>query len=59
MKNMNFILKLVAAALALSAAVCCIVAFWDNLRDALDYVKTALPKCCCHGKAEYIDWDEE
>lgn len=59
MKSVGFILKLVAAALALGAAVCCVIAFWDNLRDLISSVKSALPKGCCLRKAEYIDWDEE
>ncbi len=59
MKNASFILKIVSAVLALGAAICCIIAFWDNLQAAFAQVKSALPECPCHKKNEYIDWDEE
>lgn len=42
MRNMSALMKLVIAVLALCAAVCCIIAFWDNLRDAFDYAQERL-----------------
>ena len=59
MKSLNFILKIAAAVLALGAAVCCVIAFWDNLQSAFESAKSALPKCRCRQKADYIDWSEE
>ncbi|MCD8375834.1 MAG: hypothetical protein LUD69_02710 [Oscillospiraceae bacterium] len=60
MKNTRCILKIAAAVLALGAAICCVAAFWDNLQDALESAKAALPDCRCRRKSDdYIDWDEE
>ena len=37
MKTARFVLKIVAASLALASAVCAIVGFWDKIAG----------KCCC------------
>lgn len=61
MKVARFVLKLTAAALALAAAVCCVIAFWDKLEEAYGCVKGKLCKSgCCSGEFEdYADWDSE
>lgn len=60
MKVARFILKIVAAALAVAAAVCCVIAFWDKLEAAAGAVKAKLGKCCCQENEfdDYVDWDE-
>ena len=61
MKVARFVLKIVAAALAVAAAVCCVIAFWDKIETAFYYVKEKLCKagCCIDGECDdYVDWDE-
>lgn len=62
MKVARFVLKIVAAALALAAAVCCVIAFWDKIETAFYYVKEKIGKaglCCCGEYEDYADWDDE
>lgn len=64
MKIARFVLKVVAAALALAAMVCCVIAFWDkimeNLGCAREKLATARGRCRCGSEYEdYADWDEE
>ena len=60
MKTVQFVLKIAAAALALAAAACCIVAFWDKIEAAFAGVKS---KCCKSGcdneYDDYVDWSAE
>lgn len=61
MKVARFVLKIVAAVLAVAAAVCCVIAFWDKLETAAGAVKAKLGKCgCCQNNEfdDYVDWDE-
>ena len=47
--------------LALAAAVCCAIAFWDKIGEACGCVGGKLRKSHC-GNSEYddyVDWDEE
>ena len=60
MKVARFVLKIVAAALVVAAAVCCVIAFWDKIVETFGCVKAKIGKCCC-GDAEcsdFVDWDE-
>ena len=52
MKVARFVLKIVGWSLALAAAVCCVVAYWDKI--------TEKGECCCHPSEfdDYADWDE-
>lgn len=63
MKVARFVLKIVAAALALAAAVCCVIAFWDKLAAVFDCARKKLCKSgyCCGGSEydDYVDWDAE
>lgn len=63
MKVARFVLKVVAAALALAAAVCCVIAFWDKLAEVFCCAKEKLCKsgCRCRGSEydDYVDWDAE
>ncbi len=63
MKVARFVLKVVAAALALAAAVCCVIAFWDKLAAVFDCARKKLCKSgyCCGGSEydDYVDWDAE
>ncbi len=59
MKLARFILKIVAASLAVAAVACCVVAYWDKIVDAVTAVKTkCCPKCRSVEYADYADWDE-
>ena len=61
MKVARFVLKIVAAALAVAAVVCCVIAFWDKIEAAFGCVKTKLAKygCCADSEFDdYVDWDE-
>lgn len=62
MKVARFVLKTVAAALALAALVCCVIAFWDKLAAALGCAKDKLCKVggrCGSEYDDYVDWDAE
>lgn len=62
MKVARFVLKIVAAALAVATAVCCVIAFWDKIEAACGCAKEKLCKSgCCHGSEydDYVDWDAE
>ena len=60
MKIARFVLKIIAASLALAAAVCAIIAFWDKIldagraRDSALSEKTATCRFC--RPAEYEDF---
>lgn len=61
MKAARFVLKIVAAALALAAAACCVIAFWDKIEAAFNCVKSKVCSLKCCGGTEYddyVDWDE-
>lgn len=61
MKVARFVLKIVAAALVVAAAVCCVIAFWDKIEAAVGCVKAKLCKsgCCIDSEFDdYVDWDE-
>lgn len=60
MKAARFVLKIVAAVLALAAAACCVIAFWDKIEAAIGCVKGKLCKSERCGDSEYddyVDWD--
>ncbi len=61
MKVANSVWKIVAAVLAVAAAVCCVIAFWDKIEAAFGCVKTKLGKCCCDSECDdyVVDWDAE
>lgn len=62
MKVARFVLKLVAAALAITTAVCCVIAFWDRIEAACGCAKEKLSNSgCCRRKEcdDYVDWDAE
>ena len=63
MKIARFVLKIVALALAVAAAACCIVAFWDKIADAFTCARDHISekRACCRRPSEYddyADWDE-
>lgn len=56
MKVVRFVMKIVAVSLAVAAAACCVIAYWDKIVDAVEAVRC---KCCKKGEyADYADWDE-
>ena len=62
MKIARFVLKVVGWSLALAAAVCCVVAYWDKLNSAFRGLRDKIAEkgaCCCHSEFDdYADWDE-
>ncbi len=61
MKSARCVFKLLAAALALGAAACCVIAFWDKIEEAFSCAKGKLCKggCCESDQDDYVDWDAE
>lgn len=65
MKVARFVLKIVAMATAVAAAVCCVIAYWDKISEFFGCAKEKLAEkkaCgCCHSSEydDYADWDEE
>ncbi len=67
MKIARFVLKVVALAMATAAAVCTVIAFWDQIMDGVGaLVNKARSRrqyaegCCIPGAEDedYTDWDE-
>ncbi len=63
MKVARLVLKIVGWSLAVAAAACCIVAYWDKITEGLTCVKDKFAEkgaCCCHSSEfdDYADWDE-
>lgn len=60
MKIARFVLKIIAASLALAAVVCAIIAFWDKILDAGRELYSALSEkkanCRFCRPAEYEDF---
>ena len=61
MKIARFVLKIVGACLALAAAACCVIAYWDKITECVHGIGKALGLKCCQYPSEYddyADWDE-
>lgn len=61
MKIARFVLKIVGLCLALAAAACCVIAYWDKITEFVHEVGNALGLKCCRYPSEYddyADWDE-
>ena len=63
MKVARFVLKIVGLSLALAAAICCVVAYWDKITSAVCGLKDKVADKgagCCHPSEfdDYADWDE-
>ncbi len=68
MKIARFVLKVVALALTTAAAVCAVIAFWDQIMEgvgaAVNKVRARrqyAEGCCIPGaedEDDYADWDE-
>ena len=60
-KTVGFILKIVAAAMAVAALVCAVAAFWDQIMDLIDTVADKVEERRankCFQPAEYDDDDD-
>ena len=60
-KTVGFILKIVAAAMAVVALVCAVAAFWDQIMDLIDTVADKVEERRankCFQPAEYDDYDD-
>ncbi len=60
-KTVGFILKIVAAAMAVAALVCAVAAFWDQIMDLIDTVADKVEERRankCFQPAEYDDYDD-
>lgn len=61
MKIARMVLKVVACSLALAAAACCVIAYWDKLTEAVQKLGAKLGCQCRKTMPEYddyADWDE-
>ena len=60
MKIARFVLKIVAASLALAAAVCGVIAYWDKIAAFFGCAgeKLAEKAACCRRPSEYDDYDD-
>ena len=59
--TVGFILKIVAAAMAVAALVCAVAAFWDQIMDLIDTVADKVEERRankCFQPAEYDDYDD-
>ena len=61
MKVARFVLKIVAAAMAVTAVVCAVVAFWDKIEDFFYTIADRVEekKADCRFASEYDDYDDE
>ena len=61
MKTARFVLKIVAATMAVAAVVCAVVAYWDAIMDVFDSIADKLEekKANIRFASEYDDYDEE
>lgn len=57
MKVARFVLKIVALSLALAAAICAIIAYWDKLGELCGCAKSKLAKATV-ASDEYDDYEE-
>lgn len=60
-KTLGFILKIVAAAMAVAAVACAVAAFWDQIMDLIDTVMDKVEEKRadkCFQPAEYDDYDD-
>ena len=56
MKVARFVLKIVALSLALAAAICAIIAYWDKLTELGECAKGKLRrKTCVEEYADYVE----
>ena len=65
MKVVRSVLKITALGLAIAAAACCVVAFWDKITAGVTTAKAKVQsrraRCtdgCCADYEDYADWDE-
>jgi len=61
MKLARFVLKIVALSLAVAAAVCAVIAYWDKISDFFGGVRDKLEEkgyCRPSEYEDYADWDE-
>ncbi len=56
MKVARFILKIIAASLALVAVVCCVIAYWDKIAGFFRRLGQRMDVKCCCGPSEYDDY---
>ena len=60
MKTARFVLKIVGACLAVAAAACCIIAYWDKITEGFYYIgeKLGCKRCRPSEYDDYADWDD-
>ena len=61
MKVARFVLKIVGWSLALAAAICCIVAYWDKIVDTFYAIADKVEEKkanCCFCSSEYDDYED-
>ena len=60
MKIARFVLKVVGICLAVGAAACCIIAYWDKITDGVRAIteKLGCKRYCRSEYDDYADWDD-
>lgn len=61
MKTARFVLKIVGAALAAAAFVCCVIAYWDKITDCIEAVAEKFGRQRVKWSSEYedyADWED-
>lgn len=61
MKTARFVLKIVAASLALAAVVCCVIGYWDKIVELVETVSDLVNRKRVKLSSEYedyADWEE-
>lgn len=61
MKTARFVLKLVALGLAIGAAACAVIAYWDRISEffysVADRIEEKRAACSCGECDDYDDWE--
>ena len=57
MKVARFVLKIVSLCLAIAALACCVIAYWDKITAAVQFVGGKLNRRSAEAD-DYADWDE-
>lgn len=62
MKVARFVLKIVGACLAVAAAACCIIAYWDKIVEGVERIGCKLGLSSCRSDYadldDYADWED-
>ena len=58
MKVARFVLKIVSLCLAVAALACCVIAYWDKITEAVQFVSGKLNRRSAEYDDDADDWGE-